>query len=168
MSNNHNKNARAHYHRNREQILQRRRNARRENRTPITGPRYWLTPTDLYARLNAKYNFDFDPCPYPRPDGYNSLSSKVTWGKSNYVNPPFKLIDAPFGGIAKFADRAIAESKRGKKSVFVLPVATGVAKLLAAGGRVVGCEKVAFLEKDTHEPDPVSRWQVIIEIGSND
>lgn len=164
MSNNHNKTALESYRRNRDEILQRRRDARRAARPQIRGPRYWLTPPDLYARLNAKYNFDFDPCPYPRPEGFNSLAKNVEWGKSNWVNPPFKLIDAPFGGIAKFADRAIAESKQGKKSVFILPVSTGIAKLLAAGGKIVGCEKVAFLEKDTHTPNPAPQWQVIIEI----
>jgi hypothetical protein len=43
--------------------------------------KYWITPPDLYADLDAEFNFDFDPCPYPRPDGFNSLI--ITWGKKN-------------------------------------------------------------------------------------
>lgn len=34
---------------------------------------YLLTPPELYARLNAEHHFDFDPCPYPKPDGYDRL-----------------------------------------------------------------------------------------------
>lgn len=161
-----NESALKYYRENREKICMAKRAARREHMPKIAGPRYWLTPPDFYARLDAKYHFDFDPCPYPRPDGFNSLSSDVQWGKMNYVNPPFRLVDAPFGGVAKFADRIIAESKRGNRSVVVLPISIGVAKLLAAGGRVVGCEQIAFLERDTHEPAPFKQWQIVIEMGS--
>lgn len=30
---------------------------------------YWLMPPDLLKPLNDEFNFDFDPCPFPRPDG---------------------------------------------------------------------------------------------------
>lgn len=52
---------------------------------------FWLTPPDLYEKLDKEFKFDFDPCPYPKPDGYNSILSP--WGKSNYVNPPFRRQD---------------------------------------------------------------------------
>lgn len=51
------------------------------------GKHYWLTPPDLYAKLDAEFHFDFDPCPYPLPDGFDGLMCE--WGRSNYVNPPF-------------------------------------------------------------------------------
>jgi hypothetical protein len=41
---------------------------------PTSTKRYWKTPADTYAALNAELGpFDFDPCPYPRPTGFNGL-----------------------------------------------------------------------------------------------
>ena len=60
------------------------------NGNGVDGKHYWLTPPDLYADLNKKYNFDFDPCPYPKPDDFDGLA--IDWGESNYVNPPFGSI----------------------------------------------------------------------------
>ena len=34
------------------------------------GKHYWLTPPHLYASLNEQYTFDFDPCPYPKPQDF--------------------------------------------------------------------------------------------------
>lgn len=51
------------------------------------GFHYWIRPDDLYERYDAEFHFDFDPCPYPRPDGFDGLTCE--WGKSNWVNPPF-------------------------------------------------------------------------------
>lgn len=50
------------------------------------GKHYWLTPPDLFARLNARYSFNFDPCPYPKPEAFDGLTAD--WGSSSYVNPP--------------------------------------------------------------------------------
>ena len=44
---------------------------------------YWLTPPDLYATLHAEFNFDFDPCPFPLPAGFDGLTCE--WGASSYV-----------------------------------------------------------------------------------
>jgi hypothetical protein len=60
----------------------------------VDGKHYWLTPPDLYAKLDAEFHFDFDPCPCPLPPGFDGLTCE--WGKSNYVNPPF-------GSILRFA-----------------------------------------------------------------
>src|SRR5690606_26042089 len=70
-------------------------------------PRFWLTPPEFYASLNSEFNFDFDPCPFPRPAGYNSLT--LPWGRSNYINPPFLKCDAPHGGPAAFVRKGIDE-----------------------------------------------------------
>lgn len=50
------------------------------------GKHYWLTPPDLYTKLDAEFNFNFDPSPYPLPVGFDGLTCE--WGTSNYVNPP--------------------------------------------------------------------------------
>ena len=55
------------------------------------GKHYWLTPPDLMAKLQAEFGpFDFDPCPYPKPEGFDGLTCE--WGQRNYVNPPFGSI----------------------------------------------------------------------------
>src|SRR6267142_512055 len=54
------------------------------------GKHYWLTPPDWYARLDAEFHFDFDPCPYPLPEGLDGLT--CAWGRRNSVNPPFGSI----------------------------------------------------------------------------
>ncbi|GHV49831.1 hypothetical protein FACS1894216_00930 [Synergistales bacterium] len=112
--------------------------------------RYWLTPPELYAKLDAEFHFDFDPCPYPRPEGYNSLV--LPWGISNYVNPPFCRKDAPHGGVSAFARKAIAEREDGKSSVIILPVPNSIGLLLEAGAEVRYAGKVKWMEAETGEP----------------
>jgi hypothetical protein len=83
----------------------------------------WATPPDFYDSLNARFNFDFDPCPYnespitPETDGL-----KIEWGQRNFINPPYtkKLKEA-------FVLRAINEAKKGKLCVMLLPVSTSTA-----------------------------------------
>ena len=42
------------------------------------GKHYWLTPPDLYKELDEIHGFDFDPCPYPLPEGFDGLT--CDWG----------------------------------------------------------------------------------------
>jgi hypothetical protein len=56
------------------------------------GNRYWLTPPEVYLALDEEFHFTFDPCPYPRPAGFDGLT--IDWGEVNYVNPPFSKSDA--------------------------------------------------------------------------
>lgn len=80
----------------------------------------YATPPDFYNELNKEFNFDFDPCPYneneinPETDGLLK-----DWGTSNFVNPPYslKLKEA-------FILKAIEEQKKGKQSIFLIPVST--------------------------------------------
>jgi len=46
---------------------------------------HWATPKWLYEELNKEFNFDFDPCPlHSNQDGLN-----ISWGKRNFINPPY-------------------------------------------------------------------------------
>lgn len=120
------------------------------------GKHYWLTPKALYDELNAEFKFDFDPCPFPRPEGFDGLA--VEWGKSNYVNPPFgsyrvPVIDPKTGvqkinksgkrkgllvwkkiGPTAWMRKAIAESQKGKCVVLVFPVDKWVLMMTKACG----------------------------------
>ena len=117
----------------------------------LVGPsRYWLTPSDVYEHLDAEFRFDFDPCPYPLPDGYNGLA--VPWGKSNYVNPPFRRRDGRTGGPTAFVRKAIEEQKRGNTTVLLIPVQSYVNLLLEAGAELRSAGRVRWLEAETKKP----------------
>jgi hypothetical protein len=96
------------------------------------GKHYWITPAALYAELDAEFAFDFDPCPYPLPDGFDGLTCE--WGLSNYVNPPFGSImhEGRKKGPTAWVRKAIAEWKKGKRVVLVYPVDKGLLMLLTA------------------------------------
>mgnify|MGYP002508710765 FL=1 len=65
----------------------------------------WKTPEDFYKKMDEKYHFDFDPCPYQAD--FDGL--KISWGKRNFINPPYsrKLKEA-------FVRKAVKESCEGK------------------------------------------------------
>ena len=94
------------------------------------GKHYWLTPPDLYARLDAEFHFDFDPCPHPLPEGFDGLT--CDWGSSNYVNPPFGSIvhRGRKRGPTAWVRKAILEHEKGKRVVLVYPVDKWVLMLM--------------------------------------
>lgn len=96
------------------------------------GKHYWLTPPELYAQLDAEFQFTFDPCPYPLPEGFDGLTCE--WGASNYVNPPFGSIihDGKKKGMTAWVRKAIAEHAKGKRVVMVYPIDKWVLMLLKA------------------------------------
>jgi len=96
------------------------------------GKHYWLTPSDLYADLDAEFNFDFDPCPYPKPDDFDGLTCE--WGNSNYVNPPFGSIihEGKKKGPTAWMRKAIEEHEKGKTCVIVYPVDKWVLMMMKA------------------------------------
>lgn len=75
---------------------------------------YWLIPPEIWNPLNEEFGFDFDPCPNPRPDGFDGLT--VPWGKTNWVNPPF------WAGVTAWVRKALAEQEKGNTSVLILPL----------------------------------------------
>jgi hypothetical protein len=100
------------------------------------GKHYWLTPADMYAALDAEFHFDFDPCPFPLPDGFDGLTCE--WGKSSYANIPFGSIvhNGKKKGPTAWMRKGIAESKKGKRVVIVYPVDKWILMMLAAGAKV--------------------------------
>lgn len=112
---------------------------------------FWLTPPEMYERLNAEFGFDFDPCPHPRPEGFNGL--EVPWGRMSYVNPPFRPHDGVNGkGPTAFVHKAIAEHKEGRGSVLVLPVQSYVMLLAAAGAEIRSMGRVRWLDTESGAP----------------
>ena len=114
--------------------------------------RYWLTPPELYAEQNREYGFDFDPCPNPRPDGYNSL--ELPWGQMNYCNPPFRKTEGNTHGPTAFVRKAISEQAQGKSTVLLIPAQSYINLLLAAGAELRPAGRTRFLEVETREPLP--------------
>ncbi len=89
--------------------------------SPFDNSEFWLTPPELLEQMQTEFKFDHDACPFPKPDDYDGLTSE--WGSSTYVNPPFK-------GPTAWVRKAIAESEKGKRVVFVFPVDKWVLMLL--------------------------------------
>jgi len=115
----------------------------------MNNKRYWLTPPDLLTQLDNEFHFDFDPCPHPRPDGFDGLS--VPWGKCNWVNPPFT------GGVMAWVRKAIYERSQGKRSVIILPIyqVRCISVLSDAGAQIRWAGKPQWLAIEDNEPNPV-------------
>ena len=112
-----------------------------------TRNKYWLTPPTLYTSLDNEFHFDFDPCPYPKPEEFNSL--EIPWGKMNYVNPPFRKKD---GGPTAFIRKAIKEQKKGNSSVIVVPTPSYVNLLLESGAELKSIGRVKWIGTHNHKP----------------
>lgn len=111
---------------------------------PKDGKHYWLTPKDLYESLDNEFNFDFDPCPYPKPDDFDGLTNE--WGKSNYVNPPFGSIihEGKKKGATAWVRKALKEHEKGKDVVFVFPIDKWILMLIEAGAEIRNLKDVKW------------------------
>jgi hypothetical protein len=109
------------------------------------GKHYWLTPPELWEQLNLEFHFDFDPCPFPVPEGFDGLTCE--WGKSNYVNPPFGSVlhNGKKKGPTAWARKALEEVRKGKRVVLVYPIDKWILMLLAAGAKVRNLGDVKWL-----------------------
>jgi hypothetical protein len=103
--------------------------------------KYWLTPPELYKKLDNEFHFDFDPCPYPQT--FDSL--EIEWGKMNYVNPPFSKPLMPF------IHKSIAEQKKGNSSFVVFNSTSAHNTLLESGAHARSLGRVKWLECETKE-----------------
>jgi hypothetical protein len=118
------------------------------------GKHYWLTPPELYAALDAEFHFDFDPCPWPLPEGFDGLTCE--WGASSYVNPPFGSV-VHMGrkkGPTAWARKALAERAKGKRVVLVYPLPKWVLMLLGAGAKVRNLGDVRWRALEDGSPGP--------------
>ena len=123
------------------------------------GNHYWLTPASMMAELDAEFSFDFDPCPYPKPEDFDGLA--VEWGESNYVNPPFGSYeqDGKKKGPTAWARKAIEEHRKGKQVVLVYPIDKWIHLLLEAGAEVRNLRDVRWTSTEDGQPGPgVGRW----------
>ena len=77
----------------------------------------WRTPVGVYDGLHAEFDFDFDPAP-TEPD-FDGL--KVSWGKRNFVNPPYGR------DVGLWVKKAWEESRKGKLVVMLLASRTDTA-----------------------------------------
>ena len=75
----------------------------------------WGTPVDLYESLDKEFKFDYDPCPFPKPESFDGLLTD--WGKCNFVNPPYS-------DVGRFARKCREEQKKGNVSVLLIPART--------------------------------------------
>lgn len=109
------------------------------------GKHYWLTPPELYDMLDQEFKFDFDPCPFPLPPGFDGLTSE--WGQSSYVNPPFGSIihEGKKKGMTAWVRKAIQQHQQGKRVVIVYPLDKWILMLLEAGATVRNLRDVRWL-----------------------
>lgn len=78
---------------------------------------FWITPPELYKELDDEFNFDFDPCPFPR-QSFDGITSD--WGASNFVNPPYSKKDGP--SYVEWEKKALIEHRKGKTVVLLKPL----------------------------------------------
>jgi hypothetical protein len=107
---------------------------------------YWLTPPEIYAKLDEEFCFNFDPCPFPRPEGFDGLQCE--WGSSSYVNPPFRK------NMNKWIHKGIEEHRKGKTVVFLIPTLSFIGYLLRENAELRSMGRMPFLSVEDRKPQP--------------
>jgi hypothetical protein len=120
---------------------------------------YWLTPPDIFKKLDDEFHFNFDPCPYP----YDKDGIEIEWGESNFVNPPFRKKDAINGhGPTAFVRKAIEENKKGKTSVLIIPTQSYVNMLIETGAEMRSLGRIKWIDavtkKECKGPSPITAF----------
>lgn len=133
------------------------------------GRHYWLTPKDLMRKLQERFHFNFDPCPYPKPDDFDGLDAE--WGSRSYVNPPFGVVihQGKKKGATAWARKCITEHQKGKLAVMVYPIDKWVLMLLAAGAKVENLGDVKWCATEDGEPGKgTGRWIAMFVLEPED
>lgn len=76
----------------------------------------WQTPDEVYRKLDKEFHFDHDPCPANWDGEVDGLTS--SWGKSNFVNPPYGR------ELTKWIEKGYNEAQEGKTVVLLIPSRT--------------------------------------------
>lgn len=116
------------------------------------GKHYWLIPPALMRELQAEFNFDFDPCPFPKPPEFDGLTAE--WGQCSYVNPPFGSIvhQGRKKGPTAWVRKAIEEQNKGKRVVLVFPVDKWLLMLVKAGAKIRNLGDVKWCATEDGSP----------------
>jgi hypothetical protein len=115
--------------------------------------RYWLSPPEVMEPIKAEFGPNiFDPCPHPRPPGFDGL--KVEWGEVNYVNPLFRKTDGV--GISDWVRKMILEQGKGRTSILVFPTYSWFHLLLNAGAKMRSLGQVHWLAIEDRTPQKAS------------
>lgn len=74
-----------------------------------------LTPPEIWERLERIGGGVYDPCPHPRPEGWDGLTAPwvIPTGQVGYANPPFS-------GLLAWSFKASVEHHTNYRSVVVL------------------------------------------------
>lgn len=119
---------------------------------------YWLIPQEFLDNLKNEFNFDFDPCPFPRPEGFDGL--EADWGNCNWVNPPFTGMAKEPGkkkiGPMAWARKALEEREKGKTSVLIFPIyqVRVISFLEDNGAEIKYAGKIRWLAVEDGTPNP--------------
>jgi hypothetical protein len=118
------------------------------------GKHYWLTPPELLEKLEREFEFTYDACPYPLPEGFDGLTDD--WGESTYVNPPFGSIihEGKKKGPTAWARKALKEYEKGNKVVMVYPVDKWILMLLEKCSEVRNLKDVKWCATEDGSSGP--------------
>ena len=89
-----------------------------------TGPDDWPTPQDFFDLLNVEFDFDLDPCAFPRSAKCERFFTveddglRQRWTGSVFMNPPYGR------AIGKWVEKAFNEAQAGATVVCLLPART--------------------------------------------
>ncbi len=118
------------------------------------GKHYWLTPPELMRDLDAEFHFNFDACPYPKPEDFNGLECE--WGSRSWVNPPFGsfIQDGKKKGPTAWARKAIMENNKHKDVTLVYPIPKWVLMLIEHGAIIRNLGDIKWCAIEDGKPGP--------------